>query len=124
MGQWTNQKINISAAKYKHHNATIQPTTPEEIRAMLGVLIFSGYRRDNHLSTKDTWSPSVGSCFYRAAMSEGRFTFLLNCLRFDDADTREQRRETDKFTPIRKVWDIFIEACGTHYMPHKFLTRR
>lgn len=82
--QWTNQKINIDAAKCKHQKATIQPTTPEEIRAMFGVLIFSGYRRDNHLSMKEVWSPKVGSNFYRAAMSQGLFTFLLNCLHFDD----------------------------------------
>lgn len=35
---------------------------------------------------------------------------------------REQRRGTDRFAPIRKVWNIFIEACGTYYIPHKFLT--
>ena len=120
--QWTNQKIDTEALKYKQQTATLQRTTAEEIRAMLGVLIFSGYRRDNHLSTKDVWSPTFGANFYRAAMSEARFTFLLNCIRFDDFHTREQRKETDKFAPIRKVWDIFIEACGTHYTPHEFLT--
>lgn len=120
--QWTNQKIYIEAPKYKQQNSTVQQTTSEEVRAILGLLIFSGYRRDNHLSSKDVWSPAFGSDFYRACMSVGRFTFLLNCMRFDDSQTREQRRQTDKFAPIRKVWDIFIEACGTHYTPHEFLT--
>ncbi|CAE1153072.1 unnamed protein product [Acanthosepion pharaonis] len=55
-------------------------------------------------------------------MSEGCFTFLLNCLCFDDFNTREQRRGTDRFAPIRKVWDTFLLACGTRYIPHEFLT--
>ncbi|CAE1317543.1 unnamed protein product [Acanthosepion pharaonis] len=55
-------------------------------------------------------------------MSEGHFTFLLSCLCFDDSNTREQCRGTNRFAPVRKVWDIFIKACDTHYIPHKFLT--
>ena len=119
---WTNQKVDIEALKYRQQKATVQRTSPDEMRAMLGLLIYSGFRKDNHLSTKDLWSPAYGSNFYRAVMSEGRFTFLLNCLRFDDVTTRAQRREQDRFAPIRRVWDLFIEACGTHYIPHEFLT--
>ncbi|CAE1281229.1 unnamed protein product [Acanthosepion pharaonis] len=37
-------------------------------------------------------------------------------------DQKEQQRGTDRFAPIRKVWDIFIEAYGIHYIPHEFLT--
>ena len=55
-------------------------------------------------------------------MSEARFSFLITCLRFDDHETREDRRREDKFAPIRTLWDMFIEYCGKLYTPHASLT--
>lgn len=97
-------------------------TEPAEIRALLGILISSGCQRDNHLSTREMFSPQTGSPLYRAAMSEEPFTFLVSCLRFDDKETREQRRLTDRFAAIRKIWDIFIDKCRKMYTPHEHLT--
>lgn len=88
----------------------------------MGGLIFSGCQRNNHLSTREMFSPKTASAFYRAAMSEDRFSFLVSCLRFDDRDTREERRKTDKFAAIRKIWDIFTANCGKMYVPHENLT--
>lgn len=84
---WTNIRIDAEAAKYQRRTATVQRTTAAEVRAMLGIFIFSGCQMDNHLSTKEMWNPGTGAPVYRAAMSEGRFSFLLACLRFDDPDT-------------------------------------
>ncbi|KAG0722934.1 Acid ceramidase [Chionoecetes opilio] len=64
----------------------------------------------------------AGSAFYRAAMSECRFTFLLTCLRFDNMRTRAVRRDTDKLAPIRSVWDMFIGSCEKHFIPHEYIT--
>ncbi|GLD46315.1 piggyBac transposable element-derived protein 4-like protein [Lates japonicus] len=89
---------------------------------MLGIFIFSGGQKDNHLSTKEMWNPSTGAPVYRAAMSEGRFSFLLACLRFDDPDTRQERQAMDKFAPIRKIWDIFIDNCKKLYVPGENIT--
>ncbi|KAK3874622.1 hypothetical protein Pcinc_020442 [Petrolisthes cinctipes] len=55
-------------------------------------------------------------------MSEDRFSFLISCLRFDDKDTREERRQTDRFAPIRKICYIFIEKFGKMYFPKETLT--
>ena len=44
-------------------------------------------------------------------MSEARFTFHINSLRFDDPKTREARRDVDKFAPIRELCDMFIKNC-------------
>ena len=110
------------AAKYDYHKARMSLLEPDELRALLGVLIFSGYQRDNYLSTREMFCPTTGSAFYCAAMSEDRFSFLVNCLRFDDKDTREERRQTDKFAAIRKIWDIFIANCEKMYVPHENIT--
>ncbi|GLD70151.1 piggyBac transposable element-derived protein 4-like protein [Lates japonicus] len=55
-------------------------------------------------------------------MFEGRFSFLLTCLRFDDPDTRQERQAMDKFAPIRKIWQIFIDNCKKLYVPSENIT--
>ena len=118
----TNMKIDINAAKHPRRTATYNKTEPEEVCALLGILIFSGCQRDNHLSTTEMWDMNNGPAIYRVAMSQGRFEFLINCLRFDDLYTRQQRQKDDKFAPIRKIWDIFIEKCGKMYMASENIT--
>lgn len=58
---------------------------------------------------------------YKATMSERRFKFLINCLRFDDKATRDVRKQTDKLAPIRHIWQIFLENCRTLYKPGTYL---
>ena len=122
MVKWTNKIIPQRAAKYKNKKGGLFLTEADEIRALIGLLIFSGGQRDNHLTTREMFSPKTGPPIYRAAMSEDRFCFLLSCLRFDDKDTRAQRQTTDKFAAIRVIWDIFIGDCGKMYVPHETLT--
>ncbi|XP_050687847.1 piggyBac transposable element-derived protein 4-like [Eriocheir sinensis] len=55
-------------------------------------------------------------------MSERRFCFLLRCLRFDDKTTRQERVKTDRFAPIRILWDSFIEKCKRNYIPDENIT--
>ncbi|KAK4294826.1 hypothetical protein Pmani_032584 [Petrolisthes manimaculis] len=52
-------------------------------------------------------------------MSEARFRFLIRCLRYDDPETRQARREVDKF-----AGDMghFFEKCGKLYVPHENFT--
>lgn len=59
--------------------------------------------KDNHVSTLEMWKLHFGSPIYKAAMPEERFCFLIRCLRFDDWQTREERRTSDKFAPIRTL---------------------
>lgn len=118
----TNKVIPGQAANYSDQRRGISLTDSDEIRALLGLLIFSGGRRDCHLTAREMFSPKTGPPIYRAAMSEERFCFLLSCLRFDDKDTRDTRQVTDKFAPIRDIWDIFIGNCGKMYLPTENLT--
>lgn len=48
-------------------------------------------------------------------MPRERFDFLLNCLRFDDKCTRNQRRSQDKLAAIRELWESFIQKCRDMY---------
>ncbi|UYV77202.1 hypothetical protein LAZ67_15000101 [Cordylochernes scorpioides] len=50
-------------------------------------------------------------------MNERRFVFLLNVLRFDNRESREERRKDDKLAPIRELCELFIAKCSSLYTP-------
>ena len=58
----------------------------------------------------------------RACMSYKRFLFLLRSIRFDDKETREMRRSTDKLAAIRVFLDQFVGNCMGTYNLGEFVT--
>lgn len=93
----TNAMIRIKSGKYKTKSATISTSSPIEIRALLGLLVLSAYLKSNHLSSKELFDDKICGAVYKAVMSRERFKFLLDCLRFDNKDTRDERRLSEKF---------------------------
>ncbi|KAK3873842.1 hypothetical protein Pcinc_021173 [Petrolisthes cinctipes] len=120
--QRTNQKIAIYRQAYKKKDASVADTNPLEIRALIGILLLAGVQRSNHLNYLELWHSRMGSPPYKAAMSSTRFAFLINSLRFDNPDTRQEHRRTDRFAPVRSIWDSFIERCRWMYTPGENLT--
>ena len=53
-------------------------------------------------------------------MSRTRFLTLLQVIRFDDRETRRERRASDYFAPIRSFWTQFIANFPKYYKygPH------
>ena len=121
--KWTNTSIERLAAKYKNKkDPTIDKTYYNEMMAFIGVLIMFGLKQDNHVPTQEMFSKTTGPALYRAAMGERRFSFLLRAIRFDDMETREERKRTDKFAAIREIWDMLINNCTSRYCPGENLT--
>ena len=119
----TNDKILTLRNEYKRHDdPTFKDLCLMEFRAFLGILIMTGARKDNHLQSEEMFSRSQGCPFYRSVMSERRFAFIQRALRFDSIATREERVKTDKFAPIRSVWDQVIQQCIANYEPSGHLT--
>lgn len=54
-------------------------------------------------------------------MFEEKCRFLIRCPRFEDADTRQARRD-EKFSAVRDTGNIFLDNCGQLYMSHDNLT--
>nr|CAI5849411.1 unnamed protein product [Callosobruchus analis] len=72
-------------------------------------------KKDTHLNARHMFEGTKSGTFYRACMSRERFTFLVNCLRFDDKNMRAERRKTDTFTPIHlKKWCCYFPQCIMH----------
>lgn len=111
----TNKYLAKIRANYQN-NKNVRDTTKEEIDALLGLLYLAGYLRSNHLNLHDLWrTDGFSPEYFRAVMSEKRFSLLLRAVRFDDIETRNVRRAIDKLAPIRAVFDDFVRRCKENY---------
>lgn len=88
-----------------------------EIEALIGLYYLTGVLNMNHVTTKELFDKNSGVGYFRATMTEARFEFLTNCLRFDDRSTREERRENDRLAPIRDLFDHIVNISNYVYSP-------
>ncbi|KAJ8934084.1 hypothetical protein NQ314_013603 [Rhamnusium bicolor] len=94
-----------------------------EIHALLGLLFYVGVLKANRLNLEELRKlDSSGVEMFRLTMSIKRFKFLLTCLRFDNKQTREERKKIDKLAPIREFFDLFLGNCKTGYSPSENVT--
>lgn len=95
-----------------------------EIKGFIGLLYLIGSLGNSRKNLRYLWENSKGngleSCYL--TMSEKRFRFILRCLRFDDIRDRVNRQATDKFAPIRKVFELIISNFQKYYSPSEYLT--
>lgn len=64
----------------------------------------------------------TGIEFFPDTMSAKHFLFILRCLRFDDASSRQSRLIVDKLAPIRQFCDILNENFKKHYTVSEYVT--
>jgi len=55
-------------------------------------------------------------------MSERRFLFLLETIRFDDIRGKNVRKQVDKITHIRKVFENFVGNCKNTLSASEYVT--
>ena len=82
-----------------------------------------GVNRSQHESLRSLWSPGIsGGAILPAAFSSNRVQEISSCLRFDNRDTRAERRQVDKFAPFRELWNLFIDNCKKCYAVNSYVT--
>uniref|UniRef100_A0A6P7F5V8 Uncharacterized protein LOC114326169 n=1 Tax=Diabrotica virgifera virgifera TaxID=50390 RepID=A0A6P7F5V8_DIAVI len=84
-----------------------------------------GRFRESHEKVHNLWSNTNQSFtrpIYKASLSRDRFISILKHIRFDNLDTRAERRERDKLAPIREIADLFAQNCRQSYEPSAFGT--
>lgn len=119
----TNSKIEVVRQRYTEQRF-VDKTSNEEIAALIGILLYAGVTRNCLLPIEDVFNQLHGQPLFRCTMTEMRFKFLINCIRFDDWKLRlpGQPRSPDKFTPIREIWELFLEGCRENYLPSNEIT--
>ena len=62
-------------------------------------------------------SPAI----FSATMTVNRYCFLHSNIRFDDANTRQERISNDKFTAFRDIYECFNAKCSSALQPDEFI---
>lgn len=121
----TNGEIARKVEKMKEKGQRVEtyqkPVDLVELKALIGLLYFAGLHKVNNTCARNLWSP-YGMSLFRLTMPENRFQFLLLSVRFDDINTRTERKAEDRLANIREIWDMFIANCMSNYQPHATCT--
>uniref|UniRef100_A0A1Y1K4Z8 PiggyBac transposable element-derived protein domain-containing protein n=1 Tax=Photinus pyralis TaxID=7054 RepID=A0A1Y1K4Z8_PHOPY len=118
----TNIYINKIQTNYQRERDA-KLTDRDEIISLLGMLYLLGVCKSGRQNLKDVWrTDGTGIDAIYCTMSYNRFRFLIRCLRFDDINSREDRREIDKLAPIREVFEMFLQNCRKSVVPGPNLT--
>lgn len=119
---WTNKYILGIKSKYQR-TRNCKLTDRSEIMGLIGILFLIGIKKAHFVNVKELWdSDGTGMEILRAAMSYKRFLFLMRSLRFDDTETRSERRKTDKLAAIRHIFESFTNNLKRAYNPTEFVT--
>ncbi|CAH2107383.1 unnamed protein product [Euphydryas editha] len=114
---FTNQRLEMTREKYKRRNKPeLKNIDALELDAFIGLLIFSAVFKSNDEDINALFATDgTGRDIFRAVMSKERFAMILLSLRFDDASTRDQRKQTDVATAISDIFSEFIANCQKYY---------
>ncbi|GFN92172.1 PiggyBac transposable element-derived protein 4, partial [Plakobranchus ocellatus] len=93
-----------------------------EIKALIGCFIHLGAMNQSMFPSELIWDVKCGNPMARSVFTRNRFLKLSNRLRFDDKETRTERRERDAFAPIRDLWERFQSNLRRYYTPGPFIT--
>jgi len=75
-----------------------------ELRSFFGLLFYSAVFKSNHESSELLFATNgTGREIFRLVMGQKRFLFLFNCLRFDNPDTRDERKKENPTAAILKL---------------------
>lgn len=115
--RWTNVKIERERNKYANKTRSeLRNLDMIELKAFVGLLLFSAVFKSNHEDINTLFATDgTGRDIFRAVMSKNRFAFLLTSLRFDNPDTRSERKDTDPTAPISFIFEQFVNNCQKIY---------
>lgn len=113
---WTNVKIDSLREKYKQMSSFTKNVDEIELRSLFGLLFYSAVFKSNHERSELLFATDgTGREIFRLVMSQKRFLFLINCLRFNNRDTRDERKNENPTAAISEIFDEFINNCKLNY---------
>ena len=108
--RYTNMKARQVRRSLRRPDNYSLPFSMKELLAGLAIIVRAGSDRDNFTELENLWSEEDGKPFYRACMAIRRFKYLIRCLRFDNSNTREVRKEENKFAAVSEIWELFLSS--------------
>ncbi|KAJ4442488.1 hypothetical protein ANN_04074 [Periplaneta americana] len=103
----TNKKLDEMAASYGETATFTRHLDELELKAFIGLVFLAGIFKSNHEDVDSFFATEgTGRDIFRATMTKERYLFLLSALRFDNIETREERkRQGNKLAAISEVFD-------------------
>ena len=77
----------------------------EEMHAFIGLCLIRGVQKGRDEPIKSFRSEQYGRSYFREALLRDKFLEIMRYLQFDHKGEKPKRRETDKFAPIRDLWE-------------------
>ncbi|KAI6648157.1 PiggyBac transposable element-derived protein 4 [Oopsacas minuta] len=117
------EHLDRNGDKLKSHKY-LDAFIPEELNALLGLLILTGVFHANKESIADLFSDDINKSkpIFKATMPRDRLKHMLKFLRFDDASTRDERKQSDRLAPIRDVFESLNRLFREYYTPGTWVT--
>lgn len=112
--------VRYSQQKADHIGVDVQLTLAG-LKALIGFMYYRGACLDQSIRFSDLFSDST-SPIYRTIMSKKLFATWMRVLRFDDLDSRNDRKPFDTFTHFREIWEAWNERLVVFFAPSGFLT--
>lgn len=114
--KWTNAE-----GQLKHGNSW-QTVDDKELLRFIGLLILAGVYKAHNEGITNLWNLEDGRPIFNQTMSRNRFTTISQCLRFDNAEARRRNRDSDKLTPIRTFFELWLPTLQDAYLPYENIT--
>lgn len=119
----TNEKLAEARSTYANYEDRydLKDTDAVEMRALLGVLIYSAIFKSNHEDLNAMFAcDGTGRDVFRASMSQKRALFLLSCLRFENKGDRQTREKIEKSAAISWLFSRLIENSQANYSIYEY----
>lgn len=113
----TNNKFSSIRARYARENKPeLKDLDPIEFDALLGILYYWSVFKANHEDLENLFATDgTGRDIFRCMMSVKRVLILLSCLRFDNAEDRQQRKENEPAAAISWLFNELVNNSQNCY---------
>ena len=75
----------------------------------------------NFLKLRRLFSVDVGHPIFSASMSFNRLVFIKAMISFDDANTRQETWQKDRFAAFREIFEEFNKCCTKNMSPDDYI---
>nr|XP_023011791.1 piggyBac transposable element-derived protein 4-like [Leptinotarsa decemlineata] len=105
---YTNQhKMSVQVNFSRDRDARTTDLT--EIKSFIGLLYLVGLYKGGRLNSEELWdTEGNGVEIFRLTMGLKRFRFLFRSIRFDNRETRDERKNNDRLASIREICEMFV----------------
>ena len=81
-------------------------------------MLASVYKSHNE-AMENLWDERNGRHIFRLTISMKRFKIISRVIRFDNRSIRSHHRQTDKLSPIKELWDKWVESLPKLFNPNE-----